>query len=243
MELAGAPMDMSILEPDTKDPTSNLGGANQGNYDNASMGRGVVVPDSQDTCDMPSSHSSAQQSLGRKRTLRQRARPEPSMSFERLESRRNTLIAVGASKDVTALICDSPSAIRRHKSYEHVQINFAKFTEDNGCDSNASDPISIMNYLARGFYELGWATATVFNYRSKILRLYDNTDAISSYPGYSSFMGAVAATGVKMIRNIDIDLTPVYRHIIDLGGNRAMLMLGLVKKIEPASRDLYPHAT
>ncbi|KAF9368829.1 hypothetical protein BGX21_006313, partial [Mortierella sp. AD011] len=208
MELVGTPMDMSALEFDTQDSTSNSGRENQGNIDNASMGRGVMVPDSQNIGDTPSSHNSTQQSLSRKRTLRQRARPEPNMGSQRLESRRSTLLAAGASENVTALICDSPSAIRRHKSYEQVQINFARFTEDNGRDPKTPDPISIMNYLAHGYFELGWATTTVFNYRSKILQLYDNTDAITSYPGYSSFMDAVAAAGVKRIRNIDIDLTP-----------------------------------
>ncbi|KAF9979654.1 hypothetical protein BGZ79_006497, partial [Entomortierella chlamydospora] len=99
MELVGTPMDMSALEFDTQDSTSNSGRENQGNFDNASMGRGVVVPDSQNTGDTPSSHNSTQQSLSRKRTLRQRARPEPNMGSQRLESRRSTLLAAGASEN------------------------------------------------------------------------------------------------------------------------------------------------
>ncbi|KAF9150639.1 hypothetical protein BGX20_005628 [Mortierella sp. AD010] len=225
----GTPMDIPTSEPDTQDFTSNSG-ENQGNRINASAGRGVVVPDSQDIGDIPTNRSSAQQSLGRKRTLRQRARPEPNMDSERLESKRSTLIA-------------AEQARMWQLRYATLAQLFAATKVTNKCKSTLQssqrtmdaiptfDPISIMNYLTRWLYELGWATTTVFNYRTKILRLYDNTDATTSYSGYRSFMGSVAAVGVKRIRNINISLVPVYPHIIDLGHNHAMLILDLSRKL------------
>ncbi|KAF9207926.1 hypothetical protein BGZ49_010201 [Haplosporangium sp. Z 27] len=191
----------------------------------------MMVPDSQSVIKMRSSYNSAEQSLSRGQSLRQRARPEPKLGSKCVEYRRNTLLAVGASEDVISLIFDAPSVIHRNKSYEQVQLQFEKFTADSGRDPNTPDSISVMNFLAHGYFQLGWASTTVFKYKSKILQLYDDSLLITSHAGYSSFMDAVAAAGVNRIRSIDVDLSPVFQYFIRLGDNSKMTLLQLSQKL------------
>ncbi|KAF9176901.1 hypothetical protein BGZ49_005882, partial [Haplosporangium sp. Z 27] len=148
LAIMGTPLDMSTMESNSQDSTPDSRGENSGDFDNTAMGGSIMVPDSQSVVEMRSSYSSAEQSLSRKQSLRQRARPEPKLGSKRVEYRRSTLLAAGASEDVTSLIFDTPSVIRRNKSYEQVQLQFEKFTTDSGRDPNTPDPISVMNFLA-----------------------------------------------------------------------------------------------
>jgi hypothetical protein len=88
-----------------------------------------------------------------------------------------------------------------------------------------------MNYLGHGFYSLGWSVSTIQNYRSHILKMYDDPSPIATDPNYQTFMKAISATGVKRLHNIDVDISPVFRHLTDLGDNSTMGILDLTRKL------------
>ncbi|KAF9343388.1 hypothetical protein BGX26_005826, partial [Mortierella sp. AD094] len=208
MELVGPIVDLSSMESNSSGSSSDSRGKASSNSDHTALGGSTLVPDSQvDGC---LSSGDGTTTHGSDKTQRSRSctQSESILVSERVEHRRRKLVDASASNNVTTIMFESTTMKQRFQRQDLIQRAFVNWTKENGQDPWIPNAITIMNYLAYGCRESGWAVATIQNYRSHILQLYDDPSVITEDPRYTSFMKAVTATGVKRMRNIDIDITP-----------------------------------
>ncbi|OAQ24800.1 hypothetical protein K457DRAFT_81507 [Linnemannia elongata AG-77] len=89
-----------------------------------------------------------------------------------------------------------------------------------------------MNYLAYGLETKGWKRSTAMSYKSAILQLFPDEErtAITSDYDFQQFVKLAGTDSFKRLRNYDIDMAPLFKHLHDLGSNNTISMTDLTAK-------------
>lgn len=118
---------------------------------------------------------------------------------------------------------------RRYMRYAQVQAKFLGWCRDHSVEPK--QPSSLLNFLAYGHTTLGWSFQTLANYRSSILDMFEDREAILSFWPLKTFFQAVQESTIRADRSRPVDIQPIIQHFHGLGPNYSMALLDLTTKL------------
>ncbi|KAF7720677.1 hypothetical protein EC973_006543 [Apophysomyces ossiformis] len=194
----------------------------------------VAVGDLVSSCQTDSStttiENSSTPSPPRTRSRSKRARQEPTLGTGGVEHKLRRLQLAGASEDTTSIIMH-PDRRRAQRRYGQIQDKYLKWCQTQNLDPQKSDGSNLINFLAHGKNQFGWATSTIENYRSVLLELFDNRQQLLDSWLYKSFFQALNEQTIRPLGNTDLDISPIIAHFHSLGTNHSLTTSDLTAKL------------
>ncbi|KAF9119814.1 hypothetical protein BG015_006225 [Linnemannia schmuckeri] len=138
----------------------------------------------------------------------------------------------GASPAVVKILYESTRVQKTAKGNSSAQLAFERWTHFVGVDPLEATAVHVMNYLAYGLETKGWSRATVRTYKSAILQLFSNEEreVITTNHDFQQFIKLAGTESFKRLRNYDIDMAPLLKHLHNLGSNNTMSITDLTAK-------------
>ncbi|KAI9030892.1 hypothetical protein CLU79DRAFT_677055, partial [Phycomyces nitens] len=198
--------------------------------DNSQLVERPLVP-STDATVFPSTHSHPTASSPPcTRQRRQRSPEESALEYDRVGHKQRRLEEQGFDDNATTIIL-STDRNRSRRSYNRIQRLFIDWAHQHNLDPFVPNPVHLVNYLAYGVTHLKWKPSTCLTYRSALLDLYTDKEAIVKDPTYLEFFAALTEQNLLSFHRPTYDIEPVIQFIRKLGPNTMMAPIDLTRKL------------
>ncbi|KAF9080230.1 hypothetical protein BGX27_005577, partial [Mortierella sp. AM989] len=225
------PLLLPALEPTTSSPSEDTTGEGDSNSNHTILALSNLVSDDQTDGDRgtnqdPSTHGSPS-TRGRTR----RARQEPPLVTQRMESKRRRLVDKGYSQEALGIAVGSAEEIRTQSAYAPIQQKYIDWALKRDLDPYTPSPTQLANWLAAGIASRKWSSNTVSTYKKAIVQLYEDTSVFERDKDFLNFLQKVKGSGVKVIRELDIDLTPILQFLSGQGPLSELPLKALTERL------------
>ncbi|PVU99541.1 hypothetical protein BB559_000620 [Furculomyces boomerangus] len=121
--------------------------------------------------------------------------------------------------------------VNKQKRYSSIQIRFINWCDTQNIILSKINAATIINFLNEGKSKGNWAAGTLYNYRTAILDMLDNSTEIKNNKLFVEFFKGVNSDTLKSFDNPEYDLSLIIEKLKSMGKNEDMSIVNLTSKL------------